>query len=148
VVAIELADEVDQPVHRLEIALPHARMGDDHRVAKPGDLQLHETDELIDLALGQHLGDDLSRAADGDVFHTGHISNRDAGRQPLEDAQLALRRRRPRRAAPGGRQRRRRLGGAGFLRALRHGARSGGGGARAARIARISFFRKMKCAGF
>ncbi|MGD0763648.1 MAG: hypothetical protein ABR929_10785 [Roseiarcus sp.] len=126
-IAVELGGELDQPVHRLEVALHHHRVGGDHRVAEPRDLQLYEAGGRIDLAACEHLRDDLAHAADRDLFHVGDVHHRGAHRQPLENALFALRRRPPRRAAP--RLLRRRLfGGGGFLRGLRHGWGSGSGG--------------------
>jgi len=41
VIAVEFAVELHQPIHRLQIALHHHRMRDDHGLADTGDLQLH-----------------------------------------------------------------------------------------------------------
>jgi hypothetical protein len=70
-------------------------MREARRVAEPGDLRRNETGGRIDLTLGDHPRDSRHRGAH---------------RQPLKDAQLALRRRAPRRAF------------------FRRGGRPGGGG--------------------
>jgi hypothetical protein len=40
VIAVEFAVELEQPIHRLQIALPHHRMRNDPRLADAGDLPI------------------------------------------------------------------------------------------------------------
>ena len=42
VIAVEFAVELEQPIHRLQIALHHHRMRNDPRLADAGDLQLQD----------------------------------------------------------------------------------------------------------
>jgi Retinal pigment epithelial membrane protein len=72
VIAVEFAVELEQPIHRLQIALHHHRMRNDPRLADAGDLQLQDTWRWINFELFQHLGDDLSYALDRERLDARH----------------------------------------------------------------------------
>jgi hypothetical protein len=99
VIAVELADQLDHPVHSPEIALHHQGARNDHPFAEPGDLQLDEAGRRIDLPLVQHFRDNLSNATNREVLDARNVRHRKPGRQPLQNSEPTIRRPAPRRDA-------------------------------------------------
>ena len=118
-IAIEFADDLDHAIQRLQVARHHLRVGDRHRVVQPADLQRNEATRRIDVAARQHLGDELSHPTGREVLGKRDLGDREARRQAIEDAQLALGVGAAERPTE---RRRRRLDLAGWLEGLGHAA--------------------------
>jgi len=91
VIAVELAHDFDHVVDRVEIAIAHGAVGDEHRLAQPPDLQLDEFVGRINGAFGENRGLTSPRPLRRYSFIRRNFLDVHACRELLDESQVALR---------------------------------------------------------
>ena len=90
VAALDLANQPDDAIQRLQIARHHRRMGDHHGIVQPPDLRPHKARRRIDLARSQNALDQQAGAAHRQPFLPGDLPHRDARLQHVENAEITV----------------------------------------------------------